>query len=377
MRRSRAAGLAAIAVIALGGSSSSAEPAPPTPLVVYYAPAELGPARAAVRATLTGAAQRHGSVLVDLSPPDEPTASAALQLRRAVEAYQDFRYDEALASADAAITEAAATGALGLSGSDLSDLLIYRALAVGERGDAARAWDDYIRAATLDPSRRLDPVRFPPRVIETFARAVQAVAAAPTATLAVELPRGCQLWLDGRNVSGQASLTTARGEHYVRARCAGRAPYGARVLVAEAHHRLAPAVAVVAPPTDEAIRAAARQRGFGSAAMATLSRAGDGGALLLTLRWLDATGTRATVAARLARADRAAPVDDALDRLLAPVTAPLLTGSPAPAETPWYRSPWLWGAAGAALTAAILIPFAIDQATPSDYDVRPRGDLPP
>ena len=70
-------------------------------------------------------------------------------------------------------------------------------------------------------------------------------------------------------------------------------------------------------------------------------------------------------------------MDEALDRLLAPVAAAPLATRPASADTPWYRSPWLWGAAGAAVTAAILIPFAIDQSSASDYDVRPRGDLPP
>src|SRR5688500_10024013 len=146
----RAAGLAAIAAL-VAAPRAAAEPPPPTPLVVFYAAPELGPARIAVRGALGGAAQRRGTAMADLSPPDEPSASAALQLRRAIEAYQDFRYAEALASADSGLTEAAATGGLGLSSADLSDLLLYRALALGERGDATRAWDDFIRAATLDP----------------------------------------------------------------------------------------------------------------------------------------------------------------------------------------------------------------------------------
>ena len=376
MRPSLRALAAAIATLAAARAAGAAEPPPPAPLVVFYAAPELGPARAAVRGALAGAAQRLGSALIDLSPPEQPPVGAALQLRRAIEAYQDFRYAEALASADAGISEAAATGGLGLSGTDLSDLLIYRALALGERGDAARAWDDFIRAATVDPSRRLDAVRFPPRVIESFARAVQAVAGAPTATLIVDLPPGCQLWLDGRPITGQSSLTTARGEHYVRARCPQRAPYGARILVAEERHRLAPELPAQTAPTDDAIRAAARARGFGSVVAATLSRPGEGATMLLTLRWIDGARTRATVVARLARADRAAPIEDALDRLLAPV-APVAVASTAAPAAPWYRSPWLWGIAGAAVTTAVLIPFAIDQASPSDYDVRPRGDLPP
>jgi len=370
------------AAAALAIAPASARAAGPTaPLVVFYASAELGEAaRGGVRAALEGSAQRIGSALVDLSPPVEPPVEASLDLRRAIESYEAFRYGEALTSADTGLTEAAATGALGLSDSDLSDLLIYRGLALIERGDAARAWEDFVRAATIDPSRRIDPVRFPPRVVETFARAVRAVAGAPTASLVIDVPAGCQVWLDGRQVTGQSSMSVARGEHYVRARCPQRAPYGARVLVAGDTHRMAPALAQLAPPTDAAIGAAARQRGFLSAVAATLSSGGAGGALLLNLRLIDAASgrSRAMVVVTLARPDRTAPVGDGMNRLLTPV-APAAAARATRGErpTPWYRRPWLWGVAGAAVAAAVLVPFAIDSSTPADYDVRPGGDLPP
>jgi hypothetical protein len=380
MRASHTAGL----VAAIGWAATVTAPAraaePTTPLVVFYASAELGEAsRGGVRGALQGAAQRIGSALVDLSPPVEPPVEASLNLRRAIESYEAFRYGEALTSADAGLTEATATGGLGLSDSDLSDLLIYRGLALTERGDAGRAWEDFVRAATIDPSRRLDPVRFPPRVVETFARAVRAVAGAPPARLTIDLPAGCQVWLDGRSVTGQSSMSVSRGEHYVRARCAQRAPYGARVLVAADAHRMAPEMAPLLPPTDDAIRAAAQQRGFVSAVSATLTP-GAGGALLLNLRLIDAaTGrSRGMVVVTLARPDRTAPVGDGMNRLLTPVTAPLAATARAPERpAPWYRRPWVWGIAGAAVAAAVLVPFAVDTSTPADYDVRPGGDLPP
>ncbi len=370
-------------VLVMAAPVSARAAAPATPLVVFYAAPELGEAtRAPVRGALDGAAQRIGSAMVDLSAPAEPVVEASLHLRRAIEAYQDFRYGEALASAEAGMAEAAATGGLGLSDTDLSDLLIYRALALTERGDSARAWDDFIRAATVDPSRRLDPVRYPPRVIETFTRAVKAVAAAPPAALVVELPPGCELWLDGRSVTGQKSLSTSRGEHYVRTRCAQRAPYGARILVASDEHRLAPELPALVPPDEPAIRAAARQRGFGSALSATLGRGGPGGQLILTLRSIDAPGERprGMVVLRLARPDSTAGIEAALNRLLAPPPVTVAAGARGAGRerpTPWYRRPWLWGLAGAAVAAAVLVPFALDSRTPSDFDIEFGGRVPP
>jgi hypothetical protein len=371
-----------VAAIWVAGASSPARAAEPTPLVVFYAALELDEAaRAGVRAALEGAAQRLGSAVIDLSPATEPAAEASLHLRRAIEAYEAFRFGEALTSADAGLTEASATGGMGLSDSDLSDLLIYRALALTERGDSARAWDDFVRAATIDPSRRLDPVRFPPRVVETFTRASRAVTAARPASLAVDLPAGCAAWLDGRSITGQLTLSVTRGEHYVRARCAHRAPYGARVLIAGDTHRMAPQLTPLAPPGADAIRAAVRQRGFLSAVSAVLTRSGSGGALLLSLRLVDAASgrTRGAVAVALTRPDRTEDVGRGLNRLLTPLAGSRVGGSAPPADrpTPWYRAPWLWGFAGAAIAAAVLVPFVIDSDTPADYDVRPGGDLPP
>jgi hypothetical protein len=120
--------------------------------------------------------------------------------------------------------------------------------------------------------------------------------------------------------------------------------------------------------------ATARQRGFASAVAATLSR-GAGGSLLLGLRWIGPSGRgRGQVTATLTR-DRAGPVDEALTRLLTPA---LPAAAPERGErpSPWYRSPWLWGVAGAAIAAAVLVPLAVDAGQPSDFDVRPRGDTP-
>ncbi|HEU5055881.1 MAG TPA: hypothetical protein VFU21_05130 [Kofleriaceae bacterium] len=373
MRAPRAAWLAA----AIGWSSTAAraQPAAPSgregpPLIVFHAdPVDAVAER--TRAALAQAAERLGAALIDLSPVPEPAPSAPLLLRRAIEAYHDFRYADALASADAAVAEAARTGADGLSATDLSDLLIYRALAYTEQGDAARAWDDFVRAAALDPSRKLDPVRFSPRVVETFGRAAKSVLAATPATLAIAAPDSCQVKVDGRDTSGQRAITVMRGEHYLRVVCPRHERHGAVVLVAGERHQVAPALRPRQPATSAKARALARERGIRRAVWATVGR----GLLTLELHAGTAARPRATTAVGVTGERAASAVAAALERLIAPPPAPVVVRTVAP--TPWYRKPWLWGVAGAVVASAILIPFVIDSGSPGGFDVRPTGAMPP
>ncbi len=376
MRAPRAAWLAA----AIGWSSAPARAQPADraapdgpPLVVFHAdPVDAIAER--TRAALAQAADRLGAPMIDLSPVPEPAASAPLLLRRAIEAYHDFRYPEALSSADAGVAEAARTGADGLGATDLSDLLIYRALAYTEQGDAARAWDDFVRAAALDPSRKLDPVRFSPRVVETFGRAAKSVLAAAPASLAIAAPDGCQVAVDGRDASGQRAITVMRGEHYLRVACPGHERYGAVVLVAAERHQVTPALRARQVVTAGNARALAHQRGIRRVVWATLG----GARPLLTLQLYAgaAPRPRATAAVGVAGAERApAAISSALERLIAPPPAPLVVKAIAP--TPWYQRPWLWGVAGAVVASAILIPFVIDSGSPDGFDLRPGGAVPP
>lgn len=375
MRAPRAAWLAA----AIGWSSAAARaqpreaPAPDgPPLIVFHAdPVDAIAER--TRAALVQAAERLGAPMVDLSPVPEPAASAPLLLRRAIEAYHDFRYPDALSSADAGVAEAARTGADGLSATDLSDLLIYRALAQTEQGDAARAWDDFVRAAALDPSRKLDPVRFSPRVVETFGRAAKSVLAAAPATLAITAAEACEVRVDGRDTSGQRAITVMRGEHYLRVACPGHERYGAVVLVAAERHEVTPALRARQAATAAKARTLARERGIRRVVWATVG----GGRPLLSLQLYAGTAARPRASTAVGvGGDRAAvAVAAALGRLIAPPAAPVVVETIAP--VPWYQKPWLWGVAGAVVASAILIPFVIDSGSPGGFDVRPGGAVPP
>ncbi len=370
MRAPRAAWLAA----AIGWSSAARAQPPPAPagppLVVFHAdPVDAVAVR--TRAALAQAADRLGAPLVDLSPLPEPAPSAPLLLRRAIEAYHDFRYPDALSSADAAVAEAARTGADGLGATDLSDLLIYRALSYTEQGDAARAWDDFVRAAALDPSRKLDPVRFSPRVVETFGRAVKSVLAVAPATLGVTAPDRCQVKIDGRDTSGQRAVSVMRGEHYLRVACPGHERYGAVVLVAGERHQVTPVLRARQARTAGTARGLARERGIRRVVWAKLGR----GLLTLELYAGAAARPRATTAVGVAGDRAAGSISAALERLIAPPPAPVVVETIAP--TPWYQKPWLWGIAGAVVASAILIPFVVDSDSPGGFDVRPGGAVSP
>ena len=383
MRAPRAAWLAAAIVWSSAAARAQPQPQPRAPsrpaaaadgppLVVFHAdPVDAVAERA--RAALAQAAERLGAPMVDLSPVPEPAPSAPLLLRRAIEAYHDFRYPDALSSAEAGVAEATRTGADGLSATDLSDLLIYRALVYTEQGDAGRAWDDFVRAAALDPSRKLDPVRFSPRVVESFGRAVKSVLATAPATLVVTAPDGCTVTVDGRDTSGQRALTVMRGEHYLRVVCPRHERYGAVILVAAERHEVAPALRARKSATAQVARGLAHERGIRRVVWASVG----GGLFTLQLYAGSGARPRAQTAVGLGAGERApAAIAGALERLVAPPAVPVVVKTTVE-PTPWYRRPWLWGAAGAVIASAILIPFVIDSEAPGGFDVRPAGAVPP
>ncbi len=101
---------------------------------------------------------------------------------------------------------------------DLIEALLLLGLAqagIGEL-DAARA--AYKQVAVLDSSRRLDPVRYAPKIVALFDEVREQVASLPTANLSVQGPDGeHEVFVDGRSV-GNAPLVVKDlppGTHYV------------------------------------------------------------------------------------------------------------------------------------------------------------------
>jgi hypothetical protein len=118
---------------------------------------------------------------------------------------------------------------------------------------------------------------------------------------------------------------------------------------------------------------------------------GAGGALIARVAGTPSTRTVALglIPAGAAAARRGAVLDlqagsgaivDAAERMLDAAASPGLDllGPPGPGRPrAWYDRPWVWGAAGAALAAVILLPLALDDQPNASFQVRPGGDTPP
>jgi len=349
-----------IAAVALALAPAAAASAPA--LVVFHA--APGPDTAPAREAVARAAAASGAAFVDLSPAPAPEPAAAALLARGIEELSALRLDEAQTALDAALAEARSTGAAGLSATQLSDLFLHRSLLATQRGNADRAWEELVRAATVDPARILDAARFPPRVLQAFERAAAAVRAARQGHLAVDASPACAVSLDARRAEGPRELPY--GEHFVRLDCPGERPAGGVFVLGQPAQTVTPPRAPVAPPDDAALLALGRERRLdrvlvvevtGSAAAPPTAR----------LRLLDSK--RGTPLAETAAAARDPEgVRSATERLLTgPGGAPLVA-----APTRWYQKPWVWGLAGVAITAAILIPFVVDSSA-GGFSVAPDG----
>src|SRR5215468_6989756 len=252
----------------LGGLLGAPAHAAPPPLVYFHAPPRPPAEAVAAREAVARVAADAGAAFLDGSPVAPPPPVAPAQLARAIELYDGLRLDEAAAVLDAALTEARASGGAGLRPSELSDLFLYRALVFTQRGDADRAWEEMVRGLVVDPTRVLDPARFPPRAVQAFQRAAAQVRALPVGRLAPDAAPACSVTIDGRDAAAPA---LPFGEHFVRVECPGELPSGAAVTLAEPRQEVALARVAAPAPPDEAIVRLAAGRGATSVLIVTVS----------------------------------------------------------------------------------------------------------
>jgi hypothetical protein len=360
---------------------AQAAPRPPE-LVLVYAPQGSPPEVGAALVKVADVARQRGVAVLDLSAAALPALTAKALLRRGIDSYDAFRYDDAYAALEAALIEAARTGAADLGPTELSDLLLYRALVHHQRGDATKAWDDMVRAATVNPTRMLDALRYPPRVVDAFGRATLAVRQAERGQFVFAAPQGARLFVDGRDVTGELPelVPLPHGEHYVRIELLGTPGYGALRILAEAHHPIAADLAPMPPPTDEDARSLSRQRQARTVLLVT-AHISQGAAPTLALRLLDANASAVLDQAGIALASpggaTAIEITGLATRLMSPappvpLPIPLVT---APTR-PVYLRPWFWGAAGVAATLAVVLPLFLVDTDSSGVHLEPRGELP-
>lgn len=181
-------------------------------------------------AALSGLGQPQPVEIAGKTLPRAAALLAAAQQRLA-----ELKFAEAVSQLDAAVAEVALTGASSLDAPELDDVFLLRGAAALRLGEAtrSRAWEDFIRAATLAPARVLDAGRFAPAVVETWERAVAEARRRPHGSLVVRGPASARIFVDGRAAVGAPAVTSGLtfGEHYVRVEEAGRAPWATVVVL--------------------------------------------------------------------------------------------------------------------------------------------------
>jgi hypothetical protein len=341
--------------------------------------------------------------IVDIPAPMPPAAPATL--KASIGKTLKLAFDEALPELDADATEVAATGGAGLSSAELSDLYLYRAMARARADwkapaasadadhDAARvrAFDDYVRAAALAPTRALNPRELPPQVIADFARAAEELRKRPRATVVVTGDADAEVSLDGAPatpVSGGVTFhDVSYGEHVLHVDELGRAPWGTSLTVA------APTMNEQIPPRaalslDDAV-AAAHARRMGTR-FALVAERKPGPRAEVELRLVDLDGKKRDAALVSTTNDERGAIDAAVMRLdeqarrivelevAAGTPPPVASPAPPPDATPlvllpappakatlqsdpaaWARDHWpLLTAAGVVVVSALVLTIA-------------------
>ena len=239
--------------------------------------------------------------VVDIETPAPPPTGAAIEA--GVDLVKKLAFDDAKKQLDGAAEKTAQTGGAGLTTAELAELYLARAMAIAkadwkpersvDEATRVRAYEDYVRAATLTPDRTLNPHDYPPQTLEDWARAVAEVKQRSQGTLTVTGSSAALVTFDGQAplaAHGGVTFKGFYGEHLVSVEEAGRAPWGSPVLIN------APSTDVAIPgraalTLDDKVAAAhARRMGAKFALVAEL-RLGEGPPEL-QLRLVDVTGIR-------------------------------------------------------------------------------------
>lgn len=164
---------------------------------------------------------------VDFAGP--PAYHTAATLETALRELGALHLQDTLRDLDAAAAEAAATGGAGLTNPQLGDIYLYRAIARQkvDPTDGGRAWDDYVRAATVNPERVLDPGRVPPAALDAWNRATVAVQRRARGSVIIQGPPAATISVDARPPVHSPALFAGLpyGEHLVRVEEPGHWPW--------------------------------------------------------------------------------------------------------------------------------------------------------
>lgn len=339
-------------VLALAGR---AEAAPSADVVFVWAPGMR-------TAPVVTAARSAGAAVMDRTPKPEGAGDTAQLVQKGLDAFGRLELDQAWQALDTARSEVDRTGAAGITQAQLSDLFLYRGLIRLQQGDPNSAWEELVVANTVDPTRELDPGRFPPKMIAEFERAQATVKNKGKAQLTVTPPEGCRVFVDATFAPGKVELVV--GRHWVRVTCPDRSPDGRKVELVGGEVTLPITPPPLAQLNDTELLVQARTMGARAFVVAEV-RNNVATARLLGLDGRERDRKTVSIAGDIS------PLADAVSTLLMP-----------PPASHWYKSKWTWAAGGAVAAAAILIPLTAfltqDSGTPdTKYTLKfPEGYTP-
>jgi hypothetical protein len=339
-------------------SVSSVLAAPAADIVVLWAEQPVAP----VNAAIGDAAARNSAAYIDASRDAATLPDPNPLIKRGIAAYSRLELEGAVNSLNAAADLVDQSGAAGLDATTLADLFLYRALAHSSRGDDPRSWDDFVTVAAVQPTRVLDPANFGPRAVDRFGQARAHVSALPRGKVTLASPAGtrCSVRIDGGPITtGEVELPF--GHHWIDATCDGRAPVRKKLAVDRVAIEVKIAGPEVSPPDDTALLVQGRTAGS-KAMLVVIVRPRS--ALLRRVGVDGKEQDRQTITLHGTDRDRGDLVA-AVNRMLAP-PAP-------PSKDPWYKSKWVWAAAGGAVIGAILLPLALtNDGNAADVILKPQ-----
>jgi len=254
--RAIASPLAGVFVFFAAELVASAAPAETT-VAVYWQPPEVAAIAGAVRVAFSDAAKSIGARFVEARPAEPAATSLVPALEAAKSAYAVFAFRDAIAALEALQRAADAVGGADLDGRQLSEIFLYRGLAKLEVMSPDAAWDDLVNAARLEPTRVLDPARFPPRAVATYKRAATEASALPRAELSLDVPLDAAVRVDG--VPSPPAVAVTLGQHFVSVAADGYERWAAVVPVSGAATRFKPPIHLHRPPpVDKLVALAGR-----------------------------------------------------------------------------------------------------------------------
>lgn len=157
------------------------------------------------------------------------------RLREGKVLYDRAQPDQAIPVLQQAVTQLQGALALSTDSRDLHEALMLLGMSHVGLGDEDAAKSVFRTSIILDPTRQLDSVRYPPRVVQLFDQVRDEITRSAPAHLGVDANGPATFWVDGRRVGdgATAEVTLVGGTHHVLARAEDGRTYFQTVKLSE------------------------------------------------------------------------------------------------------------------------------------------------